>query len=154
MAKIGVNLLHYYCVSTVVDRTTFPRVIGEILGHLPIEPSRMDKAGFVYWRDIESIAAKDHSHTFRLSWERGWWNIAMAFFGGRIGAAVKFPGPNNEDWCTLDVTAPIHSKDWTAYRSKLEIPSYPRVEWLDLNKIVRGAEFVNGSWAKIIELSR
>jgi hypothetical protein len=78
----------------------------------------------------------------------------MAFFGGRIGAAVKFPGPNDDDWCTLDVTAPICSNDWTAYQSKLVIPSHPRVEWLDLNKIVRGAEFVNGSWAKIIELAR
>ena len=66
----------------------------------------------------------------------------MAFFGGQIGAAIKFPGPSNESWRTLDVTAPINSPEWKATPSSLLIPSRFTVEWTDLNKLIPNSDFV------------
>lgn len=136
LAKIAVNLLHHFCRETLVNYQTFPRVIAEILGTQTFEPSRLDRSGFVCAGDVATIASDRQSHTFRLSWEKGWWNAAMAFFGGQIGAAVKFPGPNKEQWRTLDIRAPINSNDWTVSPSSLIIPARFNVEWLDLNKMV------------------
>jgi hypothetical protein len=142
LAKIAINLLHHYCSRTEVNLLTFPRVIDEILGKRRFHPIRLSRSGFVCHSDLATIASTDGSHFIRLSWERGFWIAAMAFFGGQIGAAVKFPGPNKELWRTLDVKAPINSSDWTITPSSLVIPSKFHVEWSDLNKMIAGGGFV------------
>lgn len=143
LAKIAINLLHRYCSKTPVNCQTFSRVIAEIMGARPFNPNRLDGSGFVRATDVATFAADKKSHTFRLSWEKGWWNAAMAFFGGQIGAAVKFPGPNNEQWCTLDIRAPINSTAWTVSKSSLLIPARFNVEWFDLNKMIPDGGFVD-----------
>jgi len=142
LAKIAINLLHHSCERTQVTLHRFPRVIDEIMDRRSFDPDRLKQSGFVCHGDVASIASDSRSHTFRLCWENGWWNAAMAFFGGQIGAAVKFPGPNDESWRTLDVRAPIASRDWTITRSSLVIPARFNVEWLDLNKMIPQGGFL------------
>jgi hypothetical protein len=141
LAKIAINLLHYYCRSTEVSSRTFSRVIQEIRGKRKFDPIRLRRSGFVCHYDVASIAV-DASHSVRLSWSDGFWNATMAFFGGMIGAAVKFPGPNKETWRMLDITAPLRSSDWRVSPSSLVIPSRFSVEWGDLNKMIAGGGFV------------
>lgn len=142
LAKIAVNLLHHFCRKTPVDRHSFSQIIAEIIGTRPFEASRLDRGGFVCASDIATIASDPKSHDFRLFWENGWWNAAFAFFGGQIGAGVRFPGPNNESWCTLDIRAPINSDNWTITPSSLKIPMRFNVEWLDLNAMIPNGGFV------------
>jgi HNH endonuclease len=142
LAKIAVNLLHHYCRQTEVNRNGFRRVIAEIIGERPFGPARLARSGFVCYGDVATIASEPKSHSFRLCWEDGWWNAAMAFFGGQIGAAVKFPGPNKEPWRMLDITAPMNSSRWKVSPSSLIVPAKFSVEWLDLNKIISRGGFV------------
>jgi len=141
LAKIAINLLHHYCRRTEVTLRTFTRVIEEIRGQRRFHPIRVRRSGFVCYSDIASIAV-ENSHSVRLSWRDGYWNAAMAFFGGMIGAAIKFPGPNDETWRMLDITAPLRSSDWKASPSSLFVPSRFNVEWDDLNKMIAGGGFV------------
>jgi hypothetical protein len=142
LAKIAVNLLHHFCGNLQVHRQTFPRVIAEIMGRRLFKPSRLDRSGFVWGSDVVSMASNTRSHTFRLSWVNGWWNAAMAFFGGQIGAFVRFPGPNEEQWCRLDIRAPIDSTDWTSTTSPIIIPARYHIEWQDLNKMIPTGQFL------------
>jgi hypothetical protein len=141
LAKIAINVLHHYCGNTDVNLHGVPRVIAEITGKRKFAPLRIRRSGFVRYDDVATIATKG-CHTLRFSWEEPWWNVAFAFFGGQIGAAIKFPGPNKESWRMLDVTAPIDSSDWKVTPSSLVIPSKFNVEWGDLNNLIPGGKFV------------
>jgi hypothetical protein len=141
LAKIAVNLLHYFCQETEVHRQTFPRVIAEIMGRRAFRPSRLDSSGFVWASDVAAIASDTKSHTFRLSWIDGRWNAAMAFFGGQIGAFVRFPGPNEEQWCRIDIRAPIDSSGWTTKTSLILLPANYHIEWQDVSKMIPTGQF-------------
>jgi hypothetical protein len=129
LMKIGVNLLAAYCTKTPVHCDTFRTAIRLILGKTQPDPQKhLAGNGFVHAEDIQAIA-QTGCHSFRLLHMGGQWMIYSSFFGGRIGSAVTFPGPNYEDWGTLDVVAPVHSKDWTVTRASLAWPLKMRVEW-------------------------
>ncbi len=55
--------------------------------------------------------------------------VYASFFGGRLAAAVSFPGPNYEDWQTLDIVAPLHSREWQVKYSKVMQPISVRINW-------------------------
>ncbi len=76
------------------------------------------------------------SHSFRLIHDRGSWNVHFAFFGGRVGAFVRFRGPNRETWRTANVVSPIGSSEWQVSTTGLLLPLPCRIEWQDLNRIV------------------
>jgi hypothetical protein len=138
LAKIALNLLHHFCRRTEVSLHGFPHAVAEIMGTRDFHPDRIRGGGFVCYGDVASIAASDpKSHSFRLYWENGGWNAAMAFFGGQIGAAVRFPGPNNESWRMLDITAPNGSREWRVTKSVLIIPAKFNIEWTDTDKMIR-----------------
>jgi hypothetical protein len=141
LAKIAVNLLHHSCRKSKVHRRTFPRVIAEITGRRLFQPSRLDIGGFVWASDVAAISSDTRSHSFRLSWVNGRWNAAMAFFGGQVGAFVRFPGPNEEHWCRLDIRAPINSSDWTITTSPIIIPARHNIEWQNLSKMIPTGQF-------------
>ena len=142
LAKIAVNLLHHYCRRTRVNHETFSIVIAEILGTRSFDSSRLDRGGFVCAGDVANIASDSKSHTIRISWESGRWHAAMAFFGGQIGAAVNFRGPNEETWHRLDVRAPLNSSDWTVATSPLIIPARFNIELSDLKKMILNCELI------------
>ena len=143
LAKIAVNLLHDHCERTEVNLTTFPHVIAEIRGKLKFEPLRIQQSGFIRHSDVATFAESDGSHAVRFIWERGRWWAAFAFFGGRIGAMVNFPGPNQESWSVLYVKAPLYSNDWTNLKSSIPVFARYHVEWSDLNRMISTGGFIN-----------
>jgi hypothetical protein len=142
LAKIATNLLHHCCSKTIVDCHSFPEVISEIRGTQSFPASRLDFNGFVCASDIESMKSDPRSHMFRLSWKDNVWRSVFAFFGGRIGAVVSFPGPSREDWKTLDILAPIGSSDWRITPTALTIPMRFNIEWSDLTRLIPDGGFM------------
>ncbi|MBN1908234.1 MAG: hypothetical protein JW818_00715 [Pirellulales bacterium] len=128
MLKIGFNLLAAYCTNTIVNLDTFPQVTRLIRGEEHLKPIDIAGSGFVYAEDVEDLA-RPRCHCFRITSLEKEWVIYMSFFGGRVGSVVSFPGPNREDWNTMDIIAPLHSKEWTATPSQLFLPLKVRVEW-------------------------
>lgn len=128
MMKIAFNLLAAYCETTVISSETFPTVAKLIMGKAQPEPFHLASNGFVYAEDVAALA-RPGCHSFRITTLENEWIIYMAFFGGRIGGAVSFGGPNQEKWNTMDILAPIHSKAWTVTKSQLYLPLRVRIEW-------------------------
>jgi hypothetical protein len=86
--------------------------------------------------DIQSLSCPPDAHRFTLTHDQGLWHLLCSLFGGRIGAAVRFPGPNHEVWRRVDIVAPLHSHDWQITKGKLLLPVRVRFEWGDLSRIV------------------
>ena len=128
MMKIAFNLLAAHCTNTIVNRDTFPQVTRLIRGEQPPTPRHIAGNGFVHAEDVEDLA-RPGCHCFRITSLENEWVVYMSFFGGRIGGTVSFPGPNQEEWNTMEIVAPLHSKEWTATPSRLFQPLKVRVEW-------------------------
>jgi hypothetical protein len=135
LLKIGINLLAAFCQKTPVDKRTFRKAISVICGAAEVQPALIDENGFVEASGITQIQAPGRSHSFRLVHHDGHWLIYSSFFGGRIGSVVSIPGPNKEEWNTLEVVAPLNDKDWSVSRYKVLNPIKVRIEWSDIAKI-------------------
>jgi HNH endonuclease len=130
MMKIAVNLLAAYCSKTTVNCDTFPEVTRLILGKRHPHPLHIAGNGFVHVEDVEELT-RPGCHSFRITTLGNEWVVYMSFFGGRIGSTVSFPGPNREEWNTMEIVAPIHSKEWKVTTSQLYLPLKVRFEWQD-----------------------
>lgn len=135
LTKLGINLLAAYCQKTPVNRDTFRQAVRLIRGTDHPGPGFLAANGFVHAENIEQIRADGQSHAFRLVYLYPNWLIYLSFFGGRIGAVVSFPGPNREEWNTLDIVAPLKSKKWRSKCSSLIQPIKVQVDWNDVRKI-------------------
>ncbi len=139
LMKIGFNILAAYCEKTPVNRTTFSEVVRLILGETHPREGILKSNGFVHADKLSDLNAPDKGHGFRMTWFANQWHFYASFFGGRIAAAVSFPGPNVERWNTLDIVASLHSKEWQAKRYNLALPIlYPikhHVQWVSIQDI-------------------
>lgn len=142
--KIAVNLLSYCCPNTPVNRTHFGDVVRVVKGEAPVTASLIQGNGFIWASDTEPFRATGDAHSFRIIHAGRMWRVYFSFFGGRVGAFVRFPGPKRESWRFADVVMPLRSSDVTVQVSHLE-PRLPRVhiEWGDLSKIIPSAELIN-----------
>jgi hypothetical protein len=136
LIKLGLNLVRCACERTTVHRANFSDTIRLVTGESPIRRHVTTKCGFVYAEDIGQLGCPPSSHKFRLLHDRGLWVVYCAFFSGRAGACVQFPGPSQEVWRTLDITAPIGCRDWSMRPSNILLPVRARIEWNDLRKII------------------
>jgi hypothetical protein len=148
MMKIGLNLIAAYCRRTPVNFRTFNPVARLIKGDDENEHQLLEQSGFVKAEAIQSIAVSG-AHTFRLIYknpqtigEPGTWTVYQSYFGGRIGAIVNFPGPNKEEWNTLDIVAPIGSRDWQTQEHSLILPLVCATE-VDSAKIMPSLNWSN-----------
>ena len=127
--------LHYAALAAPVSISRDARGVPTITA-----ANRADLAfatGFVHAQDIQAIKGASHEHSFRLLYVDGAWSIFLCFFGGDIGAYVRLPGPNHEEWNSIDINAPIKSKDWTVSKSPLlPLMNNVHIEWLDSAKII------------------
>lgn len=142
LAKQAVNLLAAYCPNTPVDREGFQDVIRVVLCEIPVSPELLCANGFVHAADIQPIKV-ENAHSFRLLHMDGHWHIYSSFFGGRIGAFVRFPGPNGEEWCCADIAMPLDSKTSTIRTGRVLQPLRVRIEWKDPAKIMPSVELLN-----------
>jgi HNH endonuclease len=152
LLKLGVNLIAAYCPKTPVTGESFGKVIRMINGEDHPSESLIANNGFVRADDVRCISAPDRSHSFRLSYVDGHWTVMSSFFGGRLGAVVSFPGANHEDWGTMNIVAPLRSKDWRIDTSSILFPP-PRykVEWRDLSLIAPSVKMQRASSALVVE---
>lgn len=95
--------------------------------------------------DVSEMDCPDRAHRFRLvysEWARRW-ETYCAFFSGRLGAVVLFPGPNNEKWRTADIITPLSSNRWIIKEYELLLPIRMHVEWDDLTKVLPSMPLAN-----------
>jgi hypothetical protein len=143
LAKIAINILAHCCPNTPVNRIGFENVVRVITGELDVPRKLLRANGFVRAADIAPLGRFDGGHSFRLMHMDGHWHVYAAFFGGRIGSFVRFPGPNGESWCRADVHAPLKSKQWTIQTGSVLQPLRVHIEWRDPSTIIPLAEMVN-----------
>jgi hypothetical protein len=148
LMKIGFNLLVAYCEKTRVDRNTFGGVVRLILGQIHPRTQLVESNGFVRAADLAELSEPDRAHAFRVTWVGNQWLLYASFFGGRLAATACFPGLNNEDWNTLDIVAPLYSKDWVVKRSKIMRPIPVHIQWQGLREIAPTVK-LQDSWAEL-----
>jgi hypothetical protein len=137
LMKIGLNLIATYCHNTSVNREAFLHPIRAIMGEIQIPPTVMASNGFVHAEDIQEIRGAPNEHSFRLAHADRVWHVYSCFFGGRIGAYVRIPGPNGEQWNCADIVAPLKSKKWNMRISPIiQLLPSPRVDWSHSQTVV------------------
>jgi hypothetical protein len=137
LMKIGLNLIAAYCPNTPVNAESFGLVKTIIKGPVQLMPRHFEKGGFIHSEDVQAIKGAANEHSFRLIYADGAWRIFSCFFGGDIGAYVRLPGPNGEDWNYADIVATIKSKDWRVRTSRILPPmNNVHIEWDDATKII------------------
>ena len=134
LMKMGVNLIAAYCPNTPVNPKNFEAPIDLILGKCQSTMLLIKSNGFVAAEGVQSITP-NKAHSFRLVNLDGVWHVWSSFFGGRMGAYVCFPGPNKESWNSLDVVAPLKTKDWQTKTSTLFLGLTAKVEWNDTGNL-------------------
>ena len=117
--------------------------MDQILGASAVTTHDLRNHGFVRARDVLSISVPG-THSFRLCHARGEWLIIASYFGGKIGAAVRFAGPNDEEWSVMDVTAPIDSRNWSYASGRFAVPGHLKIEWQDGEAIMPSLKLTNG----------
>lgn len=135
LMKIGINLTAGFCRNTEISSKTCAAAMDMALGKIGVSNLLMSTNGFVVAEDIQSIAAPGKAHSFRLVNVNDVWHVYSSFFGGRIGGYVHFPGPNKESWNSLDIVAPLKSKEWNTTESRLYLVLDPKVEWNESAKL-------------------
>lgn len=145
LVKLGINALHLACDKTAVDRQSFSKAIKVVTGEIPVPANLLASNGFVFADDLKSLECPINSHRLRLLYDdrKGFWKVYLAFFGGRAGAFVTFPGPSREKWCTADITAPTDSARWVITKSAIYQALSVRIEWLDMKHIAPSVPLVN-----------
>ncbi len=144
LQKNAVNMLAHCCRKTIVDRQHFGSIMDQILGRVPVTANDLQNHGFVRAANVRSISVSG-THSFRLCHARGEWLIIASYFGGKIGAAIRFPGPNEEEWSVLDVTAPIDSREWVYASGRFAVPGRLKIEWKDGESIMPSVRLTNGT---------
>jgi hypothetical protein len=100
-----------------------------IRGEMQVNRQVIAGNGFAFAEDIRNISAEGNDHAFRLTHMNGAWHIFASYFGGKIGSYVGFPGPNQEEWRSAQIVAPLKSKDWLIQTSPLLTAMRVRVGW-------------------------
>jgi hypothetical protein len=134
MLKIAVNLVAAFCRHTTIDYKTCPHVFNMVLGNTHVNERDIAANGFVHADDIQDIA-QPGCHSFRITSIGNLWAVFSSYFGGRIGTAVTFQGPNHEDWGTMDIVSPIRSKIWCVSSLNICHPMKVRINWVDSRAI-------------------
>ncbi|MHC5057400.1 MAG: HNH endonuclease [Planctomycetota bacterium] len=144
LTKIGLNLLAWCCRGTSVDRASFGKAMAFVMDDTGSGPPP-DKSGFVFASDIAPLECPEQSHKFRLT-HNGDWRLDCAFFAGKAGAKVLFPGPCREEWRRVDIVAPLHSNTWHVESSPVLLPPLlARVSWdgADLKRLLPSIPVAN-----------
>lgn len=153
LVKIGVNLLAHLCEKTAVDRTTFAKATAFARYDNVTGPDERT-SGFVVNADIQALGCPPKAHKFRLTYDEFSWHLLCSFFGGRIGAAVSFPGRSVETWRREEIVVPLYSNEWTVETSPILLLTRCRIEWTDVSRIVPSVRMVNPTVEIRHELAR
>lgn len=145
LVKIGINLLSHICEKTEVNHRTFGNAVQFVMGAADLSVKRLHEFGFTYAADVSALRCPSDAHQFRLIYDarRGMWALYCAFFSGKLGAFICFPGTSREDWSTVDVIVPLGSPKWQIDKTVILQPLKFRVEWKDLTKVIPALRCMN-----------
>ena len=136
LTKIGINLLAWIAGPKAVNCERFSAAMGYITGEQPYQLSP-NTSGFIDNEDIRALQCPPGCHRFWLLHDGRRWHCDCAFFDGRLGARVTFPGPEVGPWRWAEVTAPMAAEcEWTAKTSKIGIPRRVRIVWLNEERLM------------------
>ncbi len=140
LVKTGLNLLRHVCSLTSVNPRTFRDAIQFARYDRGSGPS-LEDSGYLIQHDTQTLMCPPDAHLFRLSYGQNW-ALDCAFFGGRIGATVAFPGPNREEWNRADIIVPIKDHAWKISTSKILVPRLMRTTD-QIDQMIRGVQIRN-----------
>ncbi len=145
LMKLAVNLLIDSCRRTTLNRKTIEPVIRFILGELAPPPGLLLSNGFVLPASVEVMGAHSQSHRFWLIHHGGEWTAVSSFFGGRVFASVRFPGPNREAWNFLEIEVPLDDDKSNWSRKDRIVTPYVRlsIEWEDAGRLIPSVPLTN-----------
>lgn len=158
LVKIGLNILVWQS-SGSFDPPRFVQAIEFVARGTSYTSPIWETGGFTLPSQVSAIRCPQRAHKFRLLFDRGWYYLVCVFFGGHMGATVKFPGPSPSDWRTLDVTAAMGSESMEAQPSSLLLPAWesscpwPRLVTWSVSDMLPTLPFINER-AKLTIVSR
>ena len=95
------------------------------------------KSGFLDGDSLSGIACPAGAHKFELIYSSPGWQFLGAYFGGRIGTCVYFPGGRIADFLRCDVEVPVNGKEWSINKSGIYLPPHQiRTLWGNLSVII------------------
>jgi hypothetical protein len=154
LMKIGLNLVAAFCPNTPVTPETFGRAIQIIKGNSQITENGVTQNGFIHAQGVRDIRTGGNDHSFQLMHVDETWHVLLCFFGGKIGAYVRFPGPSNEEWRCATIVAPLWSKDWTFRPSPILTATTVRVSLLgsaDVTPTIRVSDSKGSLEVQVVE---
>lgn len=149
LTKLGINLLRDTCQRTTVDHRSFSQAIGFVMGRSEPSINLFHQCGFIWPSDVAELHRDDGGHSFRLLHDSQRWRLYCSFFGGRVCATVRFPGPCNENWSTADISTPLasHERDvspeWQVSRHRMLLPYPCHIEWTAPERVIPSVELLN-----------
>lgn len=143
LVMLAVNVLFDSLTRTPVGDDGFALARQFVLGRTMVQPP-LKTVGLLDPRSLDGIHDRGGGHAFRLWWSDDVWWVAMSFFGGAIAAGATVPGPNCETWRTMDVVAPLRSRDWIKTPHALHYGSKFVADW-NLNRALRSLGFNFGT---------
>jgi len=150
LVKLGINLLAW---RSELNRDTFQESLRFVKrGGDRYTSWSAQVGGFTIPGSVADLNCPTGAHKFKFVQENGLLSLRCAFFGGRAGAFVKFPGSCGGNWRTLDVTSFVRSKQMDAVPSSLVFlanghTSAPRTTW-QIDEILSSIPLTNpiGGW--------
>jgi hypothetical protein len=76
-----------------------------------ISAANFGDTGFIRTQDVAQIASNANTHTFKIVYAGGIWQIYSCYFGGKVATYTQIPGPSREDWVSADISAHIRGKN-------------------------------------------
>jgi hypothetical protein len=138
LVKISINILAHLCGHGVVNCDRFPAATAYARYGQRIELN-LATNGFVVNSDIQQLGCPSDCHRVVLRHDGHQWICDFAFFDGKLGARVFFPGPRVADWHHVEVTVPYKGdkRDWDIRKATLiTFPPRMRVCWDDQVKLM------------------
>lgn len=96
LTKIGVNALARICSDTEITRDVLPQAIDFV--RYERDSYDVKPTWFVNNHDIQWMRCPENLHKVHIECDRPWIKIHVAFYGGKAGAFVWFPGALREGW--------------------------------------------------------
>jgi hypothetical protein len=96
LTKIGINALARICTDTEITRHFFSHAIEFV--RYGRDSYDLKPTWFVNNYDIQWMECPENLHKVHIECDRPWIKMHVAFYGGKAGALVWFPGALNEGW--------------------------------------------------------
>ncbi len=144
LVKFAINSLAATFQQTEFNNRRFREAISFVMGDSTIFTDIrsiqriLASNGFVEPSTLADISRID-SHVVRLVHDSSeqMWHGYFSFFGGQVCAVATFPGPNFEDWSSVELCFKVASKSHSVKTYRLTLPpTTTKVTWQQVPKML------------------